>query len=237
MAQFADRSPSDRPPLDYAVYLFQPHPSDPERLFIASGGTTGRSTSVSLYDGYDGPAPRPTPELKFAPGYFQYAEHLVGGSGAVPGRYYAAYNSRVNPYSQSTETLLVRADEGGAQAKLIETPGGGSVNGRADGDLLTPAVLIDALAYDPKSPGRVYIGVDEYQVAVVGSGYPQSVRLTRARSHVMASTDGGTTWTDLGQDDLGGEIRDLVLGIDGANLYAATEGGVFRLHVTRGAGG
>ena len=52
----------------------------------------------------------------------------------------------------------------------------------------------------------------------------------------MASNDGGASWTDLGQEDIGAEIRDLALGIDGANLYAATEGGVFRLNLTQSDG-
>jgi hypothetical protein len=231
MAKFADTTPSNRPPLDYAVYIFQPHPTDPDRIFIAAGGTTGRSTQVSLYDGYDGSGPQPTPELKFDPGYFTDAEHLVGGGGAAPSRYYGAFSTRPSPYNQGTTTKLLRADEGGEQIMVFEAKGGGSLSGRPIGDVLEPAVFIDALAYDPKAPDHVYIGLDEYQVVTTGTSYSQSVDLTRTRTHVMGSTDGGASWSEIGQEDLGAEIRDLALGIDGANLYAATEGGVFRLRL------
>ena len=42
------------------------------------------------------------------------------------------------------------------------------------------------------------------------------------------STNGGSTWTDLTFPDAG-DIHDLAVGIDGRNLYAATDNGVFRL--------
>ena len=43
---------------------------------------------------------------------------------------------------------------------------------------------------------------------------------------LQASTDGGTTWTALG-DDLG-LIFDVKLGVDGRNLYVATEKGIWQ---------
>lgn len=45
---------------------------------------------------------------------------------------------------------------------------------------------------------------------------------------VMASQDGGLSWSTLGQQPLP-PIRDLVLGIDGLNLFAATRTGVMRM--------
>ena len=44
-------------------------------------------------------------------------------------------------------------------------------------------------------------------------------------SAVRTSSDGGQTWVDLGQG-LPGPAASLALGIDGRNLYAATESGV-----------
>jgi hypothetical protein len=232
IASFTDTPVSGRPGMDYSVYLLQPHPTDPERVFIAAGGTTGRSTQVGLYDSSDGDNPPPgVALLKVDPGYFIDAEHLVGGAGAAPGRYYAAFNRRVSPYSQTSTAKLMRVEMGGGQSVVMQVEGGGGVSGKAPGDVLAPAVFIDALAYDPSTPDRVYAGLNEYQVVVQPDG--RGVQLARTRSHVVASTDGGATWTDLGRADLGSEIRDLALGIDGANLYAGTEGGVFRLPMAR----
>ena len=175
MAKFADQTPSNPPPLDYAIYLFQPHPTDPVKVTVHLRWRDNWAEHVGLAVRRLRRARIPThPGLKFDPWVSEDAEHLVGGGGAAPGRYYAAYNSRVSPYKQTTGTKLLRAEEGGGQATLLEVDGGGSVNGHADGDLLKPAVLVDAHAYDPKAPDRVFIGLDEYQVAVVGSGYPES---------------------------------------------------------------
>jgi hypothetical protein len=45
---------------------------------------------------------------------------------------------------------------------------------------------------------------------------------------VTASFDAGRSWSPLGRQDLG-TLYDLALGIDGQNLYAATDQGVWRL--------
>jgi hypothetical protein len=74
------------------------------------------------------------------------------------------------------------------------------------GDPAAPAG-IPALAYDPAAPDRLWVGLDQ--------------------GGVKASEDGGRTWTDAGPADW--EVTDLAFGIDGANLYAATQTGVFRL--------
>jgi len=69
------------------------------------------------------------------------------------------------------------------------------------------AVPLYALAYDPAAPDRVWADL-----------YPRGIK---------ASEDGGQTWTDAGPADW--SINDLALGIDGANLYAATNNGVSKL--------
>ena len=69
------------------------------------------------------------------------------------------------------------------------------------------AVPLYALAYDPAAPDRVWAGL--------------------YRGGIKASEDGGQTWTDAGPTDW--SINDLALGIDGANLYAATNNGVSKL--------
>ncbi len=45
---------------------------------------------------------------------------------------------------------------------------------------------------------------------------------------MQASFDGGGIWHGVGQQDIAA-VSDLVLGIDGRNLYAATETGVWRV--------
>ena len=66
---------------------------------------------------------------------------------------------------------------------------------------------VGSLDYDPSAPDRVYV--------VVGT------------SGVKSSDDGGRTWTDLGLADQ--KVNGVALGVNGRNLYAATDRGVFRL--------
>jgi hypothetical protein len=86
---------------------------------------------------------------------------------------------------------------------------------RSDADLADWTPVLDvpdattvAVAYDPQAPDHVFVGT--------------------SRGGVMASADAGQTWAPLGRQDLG-SIADLALGIDAANLYAATDQGVWRL--------
>ena len=44
---------------------------------------------------------------------------------------------------------------------------------------------------------------------------------------VRVTGGSGATWTDLGTIPVA-QVNDLMLGIDGANLYAATDQGVWR---------
>ena len=66
------------------------------------------------------------------------------------------------------------------------------------------------LAYDPAEPDRVFVA--------------------SASGDVKGSTDGGATWFEVGEAGLS-EVRDLALGIDGANLYAATARGLYQLRL------
>jgi hypothetical protein len=76
---------------------------------------------------------------------------------------------------------------------------------------------------DPSQPDRLYVGLNEY----VGS-FQDRLRIA---SRVKTSQDGGQTWMDLGQQDPGA-IVDLALGIDGQNLYLATDQGLWRLSLS-----
>lgn len=66
---------------------------------------------------------------------------------------------------------------------------------------------IHGLAYDPIAPDRVWVA------PIKGS--------------ILVSDDGGKSWTGISPADW--EVSDLALGVDGANLYAATRRGVMRL--------
>jgi photosystem II stability/assembly factor-like uncharacterized protein len=70
---------------------------------------------------------------------------------------------------------------------------------------------IDALADDPLNPDRLYVGTSTGNVAALVGGDQQ--------------------WAALGEQAIGA-IHDLVLGVDRANLYAATEQGVWRYALT-----
>jgi len=72
---------------------------------------------------------------------------------------------------------------------------------------------ISALAYDPSAPDRLYVGL-------------------RTRG-VIASSDGGTSWADLGAVGDRHPVYDLALAGDGPTVYAATTYGVWRLDASR----
>jgi photosystem II stability/assembly factor-like uncharacterized protein len=69
---------------------------------------------------------------------------------------------------------------------------------------------IRGLTYDPNTPDQVWVAVNP--------------------GGIEASRDGGQTWSSISPDDW--TVSDIALGIDGANLYAATSNGVFRLPLT-----
>jgi len=96
--------------------------------------------------------------------------------------------------------LLRSDDDGGGWTSVLEYTG-------PPGSQAIPAIL--SVAYAAPMPDRVYVGVSHN----IG---------------VRASVDGGTTWSELGLRDQG-NINALALGIDGRNLYAATDHGLWRL--------
>jgi hypothetical protein len=69
---------------------------------------------------------------------------------------------------------------------------------------------IRGLTYDPNMPDQVWTAVNP--------------------GGIEASQDGGQTWSSISPGDW--TVSDVALGIDGANLYAATSNGVFRLPLT-----
>ena len=84
------------------------------------------------------------------------------------------------------------------------------------------SATVGGIAYDPNNPDNVYVGRN-----AAFFGYPP----TPVASGVGASTDGGQTWDDLGNQQLG-TISDLAFGIDGRYLFVASDRGVSRLSLT-----
>lgn len=89
---------------------------------------------------------------------------------------------------------------------LYRSDDDGETWSRLEGFETEPNVSV-RLSIDPAGPDRVF-------AALGGAG-------------IRLSEDGGLSWTDLGLADQA--VHDLALGIDGANLYAATDAGVLRL--------
>jgi hypothetical protein len=201
------------PPLSlcgWGVRLLQAHPADSLRVFSAASCTAGRDFGVVLRQSTD-------QGTTFTPWFStiedalavpdHYPARLVGGSGAAPTRFYLTANRD----GRLGGSDLVRSDDDGATWTSILTYRGGGSTGFAgpDNDPSLPNITLGGLTYDPSNPDRVYVG------------------LTGDGSGVVTTPDGGATWCSLGLEPIG-PVRDLVLGIDGRNLYAATDTGVWR---------
>jgi photosystem II stability/assembly factor-like uncharacterized protein len=136
-----------------------------------------------------------------------FPTRLVGGAGAAPGRLYLAANRDARAGGSS----VFRSDDDGRNwSEVLGFRGGGTTE-----QPNLPNVQIGGLAYDPAAPNRVFVG------------------LTEGGRGVRASSDGGRTWVNLGRQDLG-QINALVLGINGRDLYAATDSGLWRLSLGAG---
>ena len=207
----------------WGVPILQPHPTDIQRVLRAADCTAGRDFGESLDQSLNQgdawtPIFNPQPSEPPAPGY---PRRLVGGQGAAATRFYLAVN-RDRRLGGST---LFRSDDDGATWTAVLAYRGGGSSGytqstlaQPEDDPNAPNVWLGGLAYDPTNPDQVYVGRRSYPGyfdAADGGG-------------VVASSDGGETWADLGSQDIGA-VSDLALGIDGQNLYAATEHGLWRL--------
>ena len=197
----------------WGVRLLQPHPIDPSRVFRAAGCTAGRDFGVVLRQSTDGgttwvPWFSTIDDATAVPDH--YPRQLVGGSGAAPTRFYLAANRDARLGGSD----LVRSDDDGASwASILAYRGGGSPGfAGPDNDPSAPNITLGGLTYDPSNPDRVFVGL-----AGDGSG-------------AMFSPNGGTTWCSVGQQPIGA-VRDLALGVDRANLYAATDSGVWRFQL------
>jgi photosystem II stability/assembly factor-like uncharacterized protein len=207
-----------------SVTILQPHPTDVERVFRAAPCNAGRTFGASLnqstdYAGTWTAVFNPEP---FAKPLLGYPRRLVGGQGTAPARFYLA----VNRDRRLGGSSLFRTDDDGATwTELLANRGGGTPAYIPPGeDPNAPNIGLGGLAYDPANPDHLFVGRQSYPgyfAAADGGG-------------VSESRDAGLSWSDLGRQDIGA-VNDLAWGIDGRNLYAATEQGVWRLRLADGS--
>ena len=98
---------------------------------------------------------------------------------------------------------VARTENGGATWTLAADPKG----------------AVNDLAAAASQPGWIYASTGPPEPSV-------------APGHVLASADGGTTWSDLGAPPTDG-ILAIDVSDDGARIYAATGGGVYQRRVRR----
>jgi len=193
-------------PCAWSVLVLQPHPIDPSRLFRTQGCYAGRNLGDALDQSRDNGA---TFSRLYA-AQTAFPQPIVGGAGVEPSRLYVAAN---NDFRSGGSLVATSADDGATWTTILEHKGGGTMTGAKDA-----STVITGLAYDPATPARVFVGQERKTVS----------NQTIEASGVVATADGGQTWAPIGQQDLP-HISQLLLGIDGLNLFAATEAGLWRL--------
>jgi photosystem II stability/assembly factor-like uncharacterized protein len=212
----------------YGVYLLQGHPTNASRIFLSFACGGGGTFSSSLQQSTD--QGKTFQDLwksdKDGAPLSGYPRSLVGGRGAAPSRWYLAFNRD----SRIGGSVVLRSDDDGtAWAPILSFDGGGTFASESPGtDLNKWNIRIAGLADDPSAPDTLYVArtaIDPY------TGQDTQPVLT---SGVTMTTDGGVTWSDLGSQQLG-QLNDLALGIDGKNLYAASDKGLFRLQLPASA--
>jgi photosystem II stability/assembly factor-like uncharacterized protein len=194
----------------WGILILTPHPTDPARLFRTAGCYAGRDLSDSLDESRDNAA---TFKPLFSP-KGAFPQVIVGGGGAEPTRFYLAAD---NDARSGGSSLFVSTDDGATWTSILSYTGGGTTV-----QPKTANITMSALTYDPVTPSRAFVALgsqgDSGSTAVSGG--------------ILATTDGGTTWGEIGTPEMP-RVDDLALGIDGQNLYAATSTGVWRLPLSR----
>jgi photosystem II stability/assembly factor-like uncharacterized protein len=195
-------------PCGWSVLLLTPHPADPNRLFRTSGCYSGRNLGDDLRESRDNGA---TWHTLFTPST-AFPHAIVGGAGLEPNRLLLSAN---NDARSGGSILLSSSDDGASWSPVLENTGGGTMTGSKE-----PNVTIGGLAYNPLVPADIYVGLnsktDPFKPVDLGA--------------VKVTNDGGATWSPVGGPEQNlQQIHGLALGVDGLNLYAATERGVWRL--------
>jgi photosystem II stability/assembly factor-like uncharacterized protein len=216
----------------WGVPLLSAHPTDASRVFRAAVCYAGRWFGSNLRQSRDqgatwqdllGLATRRV-EGRTMGRDTGYPVRLVGGQGAAPRRWYvgAVKDSRIGG------SLVFHSDDDGSDwQEILGFTGGGTdeATRRAlDLGADAPNVQLGGLVYDPAQPDRLYVGLNDCLGDVL------TPRTCTGR--VLTSADGGLSWPDVGGRTLA-RITDLALGIDGRNLYAATDEGLRRVPIAR----
>ena len=189
--------------------ILQPHPTDPARLFQRAGCYAGRDLQDDLEQSVDQGqtfASLLRPQLA-------YPDALVGGTGESPARWYLAANRDSRSGGSS---VFTSADDGASWTEVLQFRGGGTLEPGQ------PNVRVGGLAYDPARSTRVIVMLNRAR----GADWER----THEGSGLRASIDAGATWIEVGRQDLP-PVLDLVRGIDGAWLFAATTDGVWRIQL------
>ena len=194
-----------------ATTVLVPHPSDPDRL-VGNVGCESE-TRWDLFLSRDRGASW-SPLLKQRGQDTGSPAAFVGGRGARPERLYAGFESNnLRDVWLHLDLPIYRSDDDGqtwSTAIIVPFAVSGPKSQERNRNYLA------ALEYDPTDPDRVYVGLLTDPSRGVGA--------------LQASADGGKSWRAL---DVGGaqKVHALVLGIDGRNLYAASERGIYRLRL------
>jgi hypothetical protein len=193
-------------PCGWSTLILAPHPIDQARVFRTAGCYAGRNLGDDLKESRDGGS---TWSTLFTP-KTAFPHALIGGAGAEPYRLLLSVN---NDYRGGGSLVYTSSDDGASWLPILENKGGGTMTGSKD-----PHVTIGGLTYHPQVPSTIYVGLNSKADPFKPDNF----------ATVSATGDGGITWMQAGTQQLP-QIRSLALGIDGLNLFAATENGVWRL--------
>jgi hypothetical protein len=226
----------DRPNYDKCAWwttVLYPHPTDADRLFIASDCTTGRSTESQLQIrtnrgatvGQTYRTDRGYRPVTFAGG--PPPGHLLMAMGDIGGI--------VN--EQSSGVSILRSEDDGAtwlqilslgsvSDTLVRTPAATPVPNESH-DLLAPIRFdVTAIAIGPADPLVAYVGIA--QSMTVGRERSTPGRILRYSLETSSSGSRYHRWRDLAVISQG-RLLDLAVSTDGQYLYAATDNGLWRL--------
>jgi photosystem II stability/assembly factor-like uncharacterized protein len=207
---------------DWIVSILQAHLTDPTRVFRTADCLAGRNFNEPLDQSIDqGETWVSVFGSRYAGGDGRYLtpKHLVGGTGAAPSRFYMAAQRDF----RFGGSAVLRSDDDAATWKEMLTYWGGGSDPQRQTSPDAPLMVLGGLAYDSAQPDHVYVAINESR-----GWFSQRSWLG---SWLQASRDGGASWTVLDDKDIGA-VSDLALSVDGTTLYAATDQGVFRMHLT-----
>ena len=184
------------------------HPTDPRQVFLAVGDDLYQSTdqgqTFAVIHGGAGVG---------------YHQRLLGGRGALPGRWYTAV-SHTDVRDGGGSTVYRSDDDGATWSAVLAFRDGVVANSETVGGAGT---LVSGIAYDPLVPDHLWVAL----TTIAADPDDPSVRNVTGR--IAESHDGGASWAD--PDQAIGPANDLALGVDGRNLYASTPTGVWRLNL------